>query len=243
MIASETDTRPQPARPAWDGAWPVKGPELLRLLIAYVSVVAIGTLVGLIFADWTAPNALTRLDERTTDAFVDSRTDLLTDLSPWAAGLSDTIVKIALSTVICLALLWIYRRWDDAVYVALPLVFEAMCFITITYLVQRPRPDVDRLQESPVNSSFPSGHVAAATVYAAIVVLVWRHTRSRPIRLLTATLLVAVVAAVSWARLYQGMHFLTDVVAGVVLGVISVLITDRVLDTSRLRPRGAAAES
>lgn len=220
--------------PSWDNTWPVKGPEAGRLVAAYVAVVAVGTLVGLVLTDWAAPNALTRFDERVADWFVDGRTAGLDALSPWGAGPADTPIKIGISIVICAVLLWIFRRWDEAVYVALPLVFEASCYITISHLVGRPRPDVDRLIESSVNSSFPSGHVAAATVYAAVVVVVWRHTGALWARSLSLGLFLVVEVGVIWARLYQGVHYLADVTAGVVLGIVSLVITDRILDTSRM---------
>ena len=230
---------------SWDNAWPVKGPELGRLVAAYVAVVVVGTVVGLTLTDWAAPNAITQLDDRVANWLVDGRTTALDSLAPWAAGPADTPIKIGISIVICGVLMWLFRRWDEAVYVALPLVFEASCYITISHLVGRPRPDVDRLIESSVNTSFPSGHVAAATVYAAVVVVVWRHTGALWARALSLGLFVVVEVGVIWARLYQGVHYLADVTAGVVLGAVSLVITDRILDTSRMGtisdPGGAGA--
>ncbi|MAT03844.1 MAG: hypothetical protein CL424_02215 [Acidimicrobiaceae bacterium] len=216
---------------SWDNTWPVELAELKYLVVAFVAVVATGAAVGLTLTDWAAPNAVTRLDDRVANWFVDGRTDALNSLAPWAAGPADTFIKIGISTVICGVLLWMFRRWDEAVYVALPLVFEATCFITITHIVGRPRPDVERLLESTVNSSFPSGHVAAATVYFAVVIVVWRHTGAVWARALSLGIFLVIEIGVIWARLYQGMHYLSDVTAGVVLGAVSLLITDRILTT------------
>lgn len=246
-MTTTSDTTAAAARDdaSWDNTWPVKGPELTRLVAAYVAVVAVGTVLGLTLTDWAAPNAITRLDERVADWLVDGRTAALDSLAPWAAGPADTPIKIGISIVICGVLMWMFRRWDEAVYVALPLVFEASCYITISHLVGRPRPDVDRLIESSVNTSFPSGHVAAATVYAAVVVVVWRHTGALWARSLSLGLFLVVEVGVIWARLYQGVHYLADVTAGVVLGAVSLVITDRILDTSRMGtfsdPGGATA--
>lgn len=213
----------------WRESWPLRGPEALRLLVAYVAVAGTGVLVGMLLTDWAAPNAITRFDDRAANWFADNRTSALNSLAPWAAGTADTYIKIGISTVIVLFLLWKFRRWGDALYVALPLVFEALCFITITKIVQRPRPDVERLLESTIDSSLPSGHVAAATVYAAVVIVIWRHQRSTVIRVLSASVFAVVLAGVIWARLYQGMHFVSDVVLGVILGVVSLYISDRIL--------------
>ena len=213
----------------FDTIWPVKGPEAVRLLVAAIVVAGTGIVVGFLLTEWAAPNSITRLDERVADWFVDGRTDALNSFAAVAAFPADTFPKIIISALICGFFLWRWRRWDEAVYVALPLVFEALCFITITRTVQRPRPEVDQLIHSTIDSSFPSGHVAAATVYVAVVVVVFRHTTVLWARALAVGLFLLVAVGVYWARLYQGVHFASDVLAGIVLGTVSVIITDRVL--------------
>lgn len=217
------------ARRRWDGAWPVRTHEAAQLLGALVVVVGVFSLIGLLYTDWFAPNAITRIDDRVAEAAAGNRTPLQTDVVPWAAFPAETITKVVVSALICLFFLWRWRRWYEAVYVALPLVFEATAFIITTHIVQRGRPQVERLLDSPVSSSFPSGHVAAATVYAAVAVIVFRHTRAPWARALAAVVTVLLPVAVAWARMYQGMHFLTDVIAAVLLGTVSLLITHRVL--------------
>ena len=235
VVDDGTDVADRSTGRSWDGTWVLRWREAGILIAALLTVIGVGTVIGLTFTDWAAPNAITRLDDRVADAFVDSRTDLLTDIVPFAAGVADTYVKIGISALICVFFLWKWRRWDEALYVALPLVFEASAFITITSIVQRPRPDVERLLESTINSSYPSGHVAAATVYAAVAVIVFRHTSNRLARTVAVLVVTAIVLSVAWARLYQGMHFLSDVVAGVVLGATSLFITDRVLRSAVVR--------
>ncbi|MEP6299748.1 MAG: phosphatase PAP2 family protein, partial [Ilumatobacter sp.] len=168
-------------------------------------------------------------DEDIAQDLADGRTPLQNDLAHWGAFIADTPVKIGLSVVIAGLFLWRLRRWREAVMIGLPLIFEATAFIITTYIVKRPRPDVERLLDSPVNSSFPSGHVAAATVYAALVVIVFWHVRSGVVRAVAVLLAAAAPVIVAWARMYQGMHYLTDVVAGMVLGVVSIAICARVL--------------
>jgi undecaprenyl-diphosphatase len=181
------------------------------------------------------------MDERVANWFVDSRTSFLNDASTWCAYLADSYYKIGASVVIFLVFLWVWRRWYEAVYIGLPLVFEASAFIVITNLVQRDRPDVEQLIKSEITTSFPSGHVAAATVYAAVAVIVFKHTRATWARALAVTLAVIVPLVVAWARVYQGVHYLTDTLAGIALGATSLVITDRVL--SRHEPADLAQPS
>ena len=220
---SETPTR------RWDGAWPIKGRELLLLLGAYVGIVVVWTLVGETYTGWTAPNAITRFDDRVANWMVDHRTPFLNDAAKASGYLADSYYKIGASVLIFLAFLWAWRRWYEAVYIGLPLVFEASAFIVITHLVKRPRPEVEQLVSSEIPTSFPSGHVAASTVYAAIVVIVFKHTRATWARALAVTLAVLIPLLVAWARVYQGVHFFTDALAGIALGAASLIATDRIL--------------
>src|SRR5262249_9396062 len=67
--------------------------------------------------------------------------------------------------------------------------------------------------------SFPSGHAAgSAGIFAVLLYLVARHRRTL-IRIGCAAAFVAVVAVVGVSRLYLEAHYLSDVLAGVSLGV------------------------
>ena len=161
---------------------------------------------------------IVRTDERIANWFVEQRTPALDDWSLFGSLLAETIVKIVVTAIICVVLLWLVKRWLEALVVAVPLILEAMVFITVTWLVDRPRPDVEQVDASPVDSGFPSGHAAAAACYAAIAIVIFWHTRKRWIRALAVVFAAAVPIIVGVARMYRGMHHLTDVVAGVLLG-------------------------
>lgn len=208
----------------WRSTWPLDRRDGLHLLVALVAVVAAFSAVGWLYTDALAPNAITELDDRVAQDFVEMRTEARDDLAHYGAMMSDTQVKIGLTAIVAVAMVVAWRRWHEALFVVSCLVFEATAFITITYIVARERPDVERLLDSPVSSSFPSGHVAAATVYGAFVAVVFWHTRKFWIRALATSLSVAVVVIVALSRMYQGMHFLTDVLAGVVLGLVSLAV-------------------
>lgn len=213
----------------WRTTWPLDRADWYHLAIALVAVIAAGVLIGELLTNWSGLSWVVDTDRSVAQNLADGRTDTATDLAHWGATIADTPVKIALSIAIGGVFLWHWRRWHEALMVILALVFEATAFIIITSIVQRPRPDVERLLDSPVNSSFPSGHVAAATVYGAFVVVVFWHTRAVWARAGAVVIVALATLAVAWARMYQGMHYLSDVIAGVVLGLVSIAICVRVL--------------
>jgi undecaprenyl-diphosphatase len=104
--------------------------------------------------------------------------------------------------------------------------------------VDRRRPEdgiagVDALVSTPSTAAFPSGH--AATSFAAAVVLSLALPTLAPAFLVLA-------AAVSFSRLYVGVHFPLDVLAGAALGAgvaTALLLLARALRRSRPRPTPA----
>lgn len=167
-------------------------------------------------------DALVDNDETVSADLAANRTERMDDLTFWGSMLSDTMVKIIATALVAAVVFAVWRNWRDVGVLALSLILEASVFITVTWVIARSRPDVIRLEESPVDSSFPSGHVAAAAAYGALVVVVAWHTRRWWARAGAALAVAVVVAIVAWSRVYRGMHYLSDVTAGVALGVASI---------------------
>jgi undecaprenyl-diphosphatase len=201
---------------------PIDRHKWLQLVAGLVGAVAVLVVVGYLMTDMSAPNPITRFDADTADRLAASRTPVLDDLAHWGSFLADTEVKIVVTALFAAVAFAMWRRWHEPLFLAVTLIFEATVFIIVTTIVGRSRPDVPRLEDSPVDSSFPSGHVAAAAVYGAFVLIVFWHTRATWARAVAVVVYSCVVVAVAWARLYAGMHFLSDVVTGVVLGLWSV---------------------
>lgn len=238
-IGTARTTTQRNEHPWWRATWRLHPRQWLLLGIALVAVVMIGAVVGLALTDWFAPNAVTRFDLDVARRLARGRTATGNDLARWGAMVSETPVKIGVTLVVGLVMARRWRRWYEPLFIALPLVFEAAAFMAMTLIVERPRPPVQRLQESPVASSFPSGHVAAATVYLAIAVVVFRHSRSGAARIAVAVATVGAPIVVGWARTYQGMHNLSDVLAGAVLGLVSIVICARILGPPPAGPERA----
>ncbi|MBW3630047.1 MAG: phosphatase PAP2 family protein [Gemmatimonadetes bacterium] len=110
--------------------------------------------------------------------------------------------------------LWLWGR-ADAYALAAIVTVEALLNLTMNHLldVARPAgPGIVSYEQIPLDS-FPSGHVFTATVVWG---LLWARGRIP----LSATMLV--VTAVAISRLYLGVHYLGDVLAGALLGAVVV---------------------
>jgi undecaprenyl-diphosphatase len=169
-----------------------------------------------------------RWDESVNRWFVLHRTPFWNSVTSVLTRMVDTIPAIAIAFVITVVLaLW--RRWREVAMLVIALTLELAVFLSVTWVVARPRPDVVRLNSSPSTSSFPSGHTAAATVlFGGLAIIVTCCTRNRLLRVCSYVVAVAVVVLVGFGRVYRGMHHPTDVFVGALLGigclVVAVLV-------------------
>lgn len=96
-------------------------------------------------------------------------------------------------------------------------------------IVDRPRPPVAEL-ERVSGTSFPSGHATEATAFWLVLLIAIRLAPwSRPVKLGATSLGCVIIAGVALSRVYLGVHYPTDVVAGALLGGTWAAVTAAVL--------------
>jgi len=108
-----------------------------------------------------------------------------------------------------------------------PAALATTCLVIypLKELVSRPRPDLHQaLISLPLDSSFPSAHAAQAVALA--IALGWRAPL--PVRIT----LGATVIVVALSRPYLQVHFPSDVLAGLFIGVICAFVAGRLLRDS-----------
>jgi membrane-associated phospholipid phosphatase len=107
------------------------------------------------------------------------------------------------------------RRWAALIAFAVAETLTPLLGNLFKALVTRPRPAGAML--TPHGSSFPSGHAAyAGATVVALVLLFSKPDRKRP---RWWALAAVITAGMAWSRTYLQVHWLTDVLAGSLLGV------------------------
>ncbi len=204
-------------------AGPVR--SLLTVAVLGYLLLAIGlVLVGEVIVRLGLFAGLRHWDDQVSQWFVGRRTSSGAQVTAFWTEVANTEGIVAVAVVVELVLA-ARRRWRDLLLVVVGLAVELSVFLTVNEVVRRPRPSVPKLGIEPATFSFPSGHIAATVVlYGSIAVLVTlsfrRHWWVRFIWLVP----VVFAGIVGWARVYRGMHHVSDVVAGSLLGVGSLLV-------------------
>ena len=151
---------------------------VLSLAISgYLTICLVFAGIGLLVTHELGP--LTRWDGRVNQWFADNRTSALNAWTGDATKIADTLGILVVLAAAVIVLLVLRRRWD-AVFLVVALSLELLTFLTVNFVVDRPRPDVARLGSLPSTSSYPSGHSAATfALYGGLACLVSRQVRSR----------------------------------------------------------------
>ncbi len=134
------------------------------------------------------------------------------------SNIGKPITLFAIVAVAVAYLLW-RRRIRLALYLTVTSVVGGLIDTAVKVLVNRPRPVVDHPIATALGKSFPSGHAMSSTVTYGALALVFLPVlprRWRPVALLAV---VGVVLAIGASRLFLGVHFVSDVVGGFVLGL------------------------
>ncbi|WP_161880798.1 phosphatase PAP2 family protein [Deinococcus alpinitundrae] len=197
-------TRTRAARPA----------QLLRLFL--------GILLPLLIVGLIAEDVL----EKARFAF---ETPLLLRLhsvaSPALDQLAITLTTIGgvgviapLSALILAFLWWKFR--PQALFWAVSVAGAAALDFILKLIFNRPRPELWPRLVPESDAGFPSGHSMYSMAFVvALMLLAWRI----PFRPLVLVLGVLFTLAVGWSRLYLGVHYPTDVLAGWLSGLAWVL--------------------
>ena len=100
--------------------------------------------------------------------------------------------------------------------------------LVLKEIIQRPRPDGFRLI-TEVGYSFPSGHsMVAMAFYGLLIYLVWNYESSRTLRHLFCTTFVLVIVLTGISRIYLGVHYASDVLAGFAVALAWLIVYTRI---------------
>lgn len=202
-----------------DHRWAVAGASAM-----YVGAAAVFLIMAV------APSLIEPIDEWWHDVQVAAETAFLTGLARVLDVVGGTVVTTPLRLGVAVYL-WTQRRWAAMITLLTATAISEVAIGVFKALYERGRP-LDPLVETS-GAAFPSGHATAAAVTAVILVVVLispgEHRRAWEMR-------AGVFAfAMAMSRTYLRAHWLSDVVAGALLGAATALATAAIIQIMRSR--------
>jgi undecaprenyl-diphosphatase len=124
---------------------------------------------------------------------------------------------------ILLWLLW-QRRWSTAMAIGGIFLVAKLLETGLKVSFERARPTVVPHLTEAGGYSFPSGHTMTAVItYGLLAAVLMSHLRGRA-RYVPPMVAALVIAAVGFSRVYLGVHYLTDVLAGTLVAGVCLIL-------------------
>ena len=187
----------------------------IKYIILFILVVLLLAIVEDVFE-----NEIMQIDVLAYDLFVSTlRNDLLTIFMIFITNLGSPIVLIA----ICILFLIIIKNKKMAASISLNLILITLLNILLKNIVQRPRPIDYRLIEE-VGYSFPSGHsMISMAFYGFIIFSIFRYGKNKN-KVFWEVLLGIIIFLIGISRIYLGVHYASDVVAGFLIAIFYLFV-------------------
>lgn len=111
-------------------------------------------------------------------------------------------------------------------------LFEFWCALALSYAfviglkvwLGIPRPELGII--TAFGSSFPSAHTALATTFFLFFLRFMRHEKDKIRRIIHVSFCILSPVAVGMSRLYLGVHWFSDVLAGFIIGVFALVLSE-----------------
>ena len=122
---------------------------------------------------------------------------------------------LAVFALIAIILLWFVKK-DKRLTVFYAVCFAIVCManFVVKQIVRRIRPEHLMIIEE-IGFSFPSGHAMMTFAFFFLLAhFIWIVIKNKPLKISIVVSCGLVMAMVSFSRIYLGVHYLTDIIAG-----------------------------
>lgn len=213
----------------------------LLLVVGFV-IEAVALMVFAALADEVSEGGTQALDVATLAWLHQVESPAIDTAARFFSALGSEVLGVLL--VVLVVLFVVRRRWGTAVALVITTIGAQLLNNVLKDAYQRTRP-APVLGIIPAQAfSFPSGHaMVAAAFYTFLAYMSWQLLRGWQ-RWVVVTALVLLVLLIGWSRLYLGVHYLTDVIAGYIAGFLwaeTVIIAGHLL-SRRWRARLGAPQ-
>ena len=131
---------------------------------------------------------------------------------------------VAIALFCITLLIFHHTRKSYGIPVCITLVSSYVLNFILKHVFLRPRPDILRLVTEK-SYSFPSGHsMINASIYTILILLMLSNANKKGKKIIISISLVILFVLIGISRIYLGVHYLGDVIAGWILGVLVAFI-------------------
>jgi undecaprenyl-diphosphatase len=212
----------------------------LRLTLLAVAFLLVAVPFGWLLSQVQHHGTLVRLD-----------TAAARDLHGWVRGSPHLVTALKVLTffgsppwlwllvAVAVVVTWRSHHLRLCVFLAVTTVVGGLLDSVVKVAVDRPRPSLVDPVATAHGKSFPSGHAMSSTIVYGALLMVFLPVLARRLRPAVVTVAATLVVAIGFSRLALGVHYISDVVGGYVLGLAWLVASVAAFSTWRVE-RGRA---
>ncbi len=147
------------------------------------------------------------------------------------------VTALTIITTLSFLYLLLKRHSSDALRFVITIITGDALLTILKLTFARPRPQIVPHLVDVSSFSFPSGHATmSAAVYFSLAVLISSFNRQKSITNFAYVSSAVLVSVIGFSRLYLGVHYPTDVIAGWITGIAWVILFYYILPAVKFRP-------
>lgn len=155
-------------------------------------------------------------DEAITNYFISIRTPIITEIMKLLSFLGSTPTYIVITIVI------MFIELKQGLFYGGHLLIIQVINRIIKYFIKRPRPNSINWLVQESNFSFPSGHAMSAMCGYGLLYIKFTNSNLK-YKKIYSILSIAMIFLISISRIYLGVHYFSDVLAGMLLALSYIL--------------------
>ena len=172
------------------------------------------------------------IDREVYEIIYASESFITTALMLGLTQLGEVLSMIVMSLIV-ISILMLYKLKVHALFMILSMLTSTILIPVLKHSFDRERPSFLRLIEIS-GFSFPSGHAVGSSIFFGSLATVINHTNLNN-KAILLTVCASFILLISSSRVYLGVHYPTDVIAGAVIGLAVVFGTSAILHKSLKR--------
>lgn len=214
-------------------------PYYLLIFISFLIFVAsLNIFVEL--TDELSGKDLVQFDNQITDYIGSYRNPDYHGIVEFITDMGDLNGYLIVTTIVTLFLFWKLKSWKFILQLVGVIILASLSNIGLKRAIDRARPDAEHLVVVE-SLSYPSGHaMSAMAFYGFIIYLLFHIKMSRVLRTLLVVFFSLIILGIGLSRIYLGVHYPSDVIAGFLGGLIWVafcIVLFNLIDLLRRRKR------
>ena len=132
--------------------------------------------------------------------------------------------SMAFLIIVAFMLVLLLKNNKIRINIAYNLVIISIINYAIKQIIKRPRPvGINLIKEG--GYSFPSGHSATSMAfYGLLIYLIYKYVNNKLLKTILIVLLSLIILLIGTSRIYLGVHYASDVLAGFIVGLLFLIV-------------------